>query len=188
MKWPVASILKTITDNPGTTAREVGKIMNDFYVVSQSAYGTVTLSTLDLSKIAPLTDKMKELVSAMLTANDFSAVRQKAQAVMAGLDEAIVYSRANRSDAHGLSIYFHQATNPQPPPEDFSYFYQHQIIRFSTESTWRDFLTVYYDLMGHPKFDIDRRIIEIRNTMTDFEDPNVDLYDFCQRIVNAADN
>jgi hypothetical protein len=188
MKWPLAGILKAVTENPGITAREMGKGMNDRYVDSHSANGTVTLSTVDLSRIGSLTETLKELVKAMLTANDFSVVQRMAQAVMAGLDEAIIYSRTNRSDAHGLSIYFHESTQPLAPPEDFSYFYQHQIIRFSTESSWRDFLAVFHDVMGHPQYHVDRRIFEIRSAMTDFEDSNVDLYDFCWRIANYSAN
>jgi hypothetical protein len=182
VKWPLADILKNIMANPLMTAREIGRMMNDLYVDITGSLGTVTLSTLDLSRIRTLTDKVKELVAAMLTGNDYALVKEKAGAVMAGLDEVIVYSRANRTDAHGMTIYFPEKKTAIGTPELFNYFYQHHIIRFSTESMWRDFLAVYFDIMSYPQYHIDRNIFAIRNEMKDFEDPNIDLYDFCQRI------
>ena len=73
----------------------------------------------------------------MLTGNDYALVREKAGEVIAGLDEAIVYSRSNRTDAHGMTIYFPAKKTAIGTLELFNYFYQHQIIRFSTESLAR---------------------------------------------------
>lgn len=43
LKWPVAGILKAMTDNPVMTAREIGKTINDLYVAMSILTATTTL-------------------------------------------------------------------------------------------------------------------------------------------------
>lgn len=188
--WPMAAMLQDITDRPLMSAVEMGRMMCDLYVDTNAPHQQVTLSTMDLSCVNELAEKVNDLVQALLVSgkdeSHYADAKIKAGEVMAALENAVVYSKSNNPDANGLSIYFPE--NPTDPYTELYYFYQPGITRFSAECGWRNFLDVYYNIMMYPQFPIDPRIFTIRNSMNilDSADPNIDLYDFCRRIVDSV--
>jgi len=188
--WPMAAMLQEITDRPLMSADEMGRMMCDLYVDTNAPHQQVTLSTVDLTRMNELAEKCNDFVQALLVSGKddscYANTKRKAGALMAALENAVVYSKSNNPAANGLSIYFPK--NATDPSAELHYFYQPGIARFSAECGWRNFLDVYYDIMMYPQYPIDPRIFTIRDSMNilDSRDPNIDLYDFCRRIVESG--
>ncbi|MFN8472510.1 MAG: clostripain-related cysteine peptidase [Anaerolineae bacterium] len=53
-------------------------------------------------------------------------------------------------NAHGVAIYF----PPRPGSQDYNRYAAHQLFRFTSDSTWDDFLADYYGVLGLPPDDI----------------------------------
>ena len=68
-------------------------------------------------------------------------------------------------------------------PPELQYFYKSQIVSFAGEALWHDVLTSCY--LGNPLSNIPM-VVYVRNNMKTFDDDKVDLYDFCNRIVNYS--
>jgi hypothetical protein len=68
-------------------------------------------------------------------------------------------------------------------PFELQYFYKSQTVSFAGDAFWHDALTSCYIFSTDPPPSIDK-IIRIRLEMNAFDDDKVDLYDFCNRIVN----
>jgi len=184
--WPFANIIQSLTDNPGLFTEDFGQIINDLYYEYHRDDPDITLSTIKLEKIDGVTTAVKALAGEMLASSSFTTIQTKAAAVMDKIDEAVVYYRngSNWDSAHGLTIYF-------PPlevgymPAEFFYSYNTDVISFAEDALWRDFLFVYYNMSIYRGV-IPPEIYHVRNAMSEFDDTNIDLYDFCWRIVNYS--
>lgn len=186
--WPFADIIKTVAADPAITAEALGKTINDLYYQAHPTDDQITLSTLRLGKINPITNAVEELATEILASSPFTTVQTKAAQVMDRIEEAVVYSKNGSSwetTANGLSIYFPPFQQNYMPhiPDQFFYNYIEEVVSFAADSRWRDFLYVYYNMSMYPNV-IDGNIYTIRDAMPLFDDVNIDLYDFCKRIVN----
>ena len=185
--WPLANIIETFTTHPDWTSEEFGTSVVDLYNEAHPREGSITLSALRLEKNALLTRHFKVLVDTILSDDPFTAVQEKAQIVLNTLDDTIIYKRngSNWTDAGGLSLYWPQMQQGFMP-QDFFYNYIPQNTSFSADTNWRDFLYIYYNPMSYPNI-IEGEFYQIREQLKEFEDPNIDLYQFCKVIVDYSD-
>ena len=181
--WPLANIIETFTTHPVWIPEELGTEIVDLYNDAHPGEDSITLSALKLDNIGRLIRHFKNLVDTILSDDPFSAVQEKAQIILDTLDETIIYKRngADWTDAGGLSLYWPQMEMGFMP-QDFFYNYIPQNTSFSTDANWREFLYIYYNLMSYPNV-IENEIYHIRLQLKEFEDPNIDLYQFCKAIV-----
>src|SRR6056297_1874828 len=177
--WPLADIIETFTTHPDWIPEEFGSEIVDLYNEAHPGEDSITLSALRLGNLEPLTRHFKDLVDTILSDQPFTAVQEKAQIVLDSLDETIIYKRngADWSDAGGLALYWPQMQMGFMP-QDFFYNYTPQNTSFSTEADWREFLYIYYNPMSYENV-INGEIYQIRTQLKEFEDPNIDLYQFC---------
>ncbi len=185
--WPYADILIDVTNNPHMSAEAFGKIIVDEYNIYHSGNTGITLSELDLSKIEMLVEAVKELSVTITNGSPFSLVQENANTVLEQIRNTVLYAR-NSSDwesAQGLSVYFPQGGGPGANmPAELQYFYKSQIVSFAGDSLWHDVLTSCFAFEPPPTI---MKITLIRFEMNTFDEDKVDLYDFCNRIVNYGD-
>jgi hypothetical protein len=184
--WPFGNIIRSLTDSPGLSSEAFGTIINNLCYEYHPVDPDITLSTIRLGKIEGVTTAVEALAGEMLASSSFTTIQTKAAEVMDKIDEAVVYFRngSNWDNAYGLSIYF-----PPPEtgymPEEFFYNYTKDVVSFAEDALWRNFLFVYYN--GYIFQDvIPPEIYHVRSDMTEFDKTNIDLYDFCRRIVNYS--
>ncbi len=183
--WDLSNIIKTITTTPAITAEALGKSMVDLYSAHHPGETDITLSAIRLAKTSGVTNAVKDLATEILASSPFTTIQTKAAEVMEQIEASVVYAKngASWESAAGLSIYF-----PLPDvgytPTPFFYDYIDEIVSFSEDTPWRNFLYVYYNLFSYPPT-IDPKIYAVRSAMPGFDDnTKIDLYDFCKRIVN----
>lgn len=82
-------------------------------------------------------------------------VQQKAKAEKTDLNESVVYFRANRPDAYGLPIYFPKRPAFSERRKISIIFTGIRLSVFPSEIGRRNFLAVYYDIMGHSQYHTD---------------------------------
>jgi len=182
--WAFTQILQAITDDPEITAENLGKEICDFYYDIHSADTTITLSTVQFNKIPAVTEAVTDLAVTILDSVPFTSVQTKAQIVVDAIDDAVIYKKngLHYASAGGISIYW-PASYQGYTPEMFYYSYLDEIIDFPTDSSWREFLYVYYNVM-HYEGVIEPQIYAVKNTLSYFDSTSVDLYDFCKGIVD----
>jgi hypothetical protein len=185
--WPLSEILQTVVREPAVSAPDLGRRIVDLYHEAHQGQETITLSLMDMGRIPELSGTVQDLSSAILRDSAFNAIQEKAGAVMAAIEKAVVYVRnsPDRAGDHGLSIYF-----PPPDPQGyvpamFFYSYISEVTSFAQDALWRDFLVAYFMKVyrGVPN----PRIYHIRQAIEPFDNDKIDLYDFCERIVKWQD-
>lgn len=183
LTWPLADIVQRLTDNPSIAAEDFAKSMVDHYHAAHAETGFITLSSVRLNQVPDLVDAFTEMVQTILGDHPFTEVQQQAQIVLDHLDATIAYRKngADWEDAGGLALYW-PLSEIAGIPTEFFYFYTQQTVRFAADSHWRDFLWVFYNHMAYPDV-IPPEIYHIRAQLNEFEDPHIDLYQFCQAIV-----
>lgn len=184
--WPLANIIETFTTHPDWMPEAFGLEIVDLYNEAHPGEDSITLSALSLENFSLLTLHFKVLVDAILSDDPFITVQEKAQIVLDSLNETIIYKRngSDWTDAGGLSLYWPQMEMGFMP-QDFFYNYIPQNTSFSTDANWREFLYIYYNPMSYEGV-IDAEIYQIRSQLKEFEDPNIDLYQFCKAIVDYS--
>ncbi|MDP8226386.1 MAG: clostripain-related cysteine peptidase, partial [Candidatus Celaenobacter polaris] len=181
--WAFTQILQAITDDPNITAANLGKEICDFYYDIHAADTTITLSTIQLDNIPDVEDALADFCTTILDSVAFEVIQPKAQAIMDAIEDAVLYKVSGEvwDDAGGLSIYW-------PPmdqgymPHVFFYSYIDEIISFSVDNPWREYLYVFYNLWTYPGI-IPGEIYQVYDQLSFFDDNKIDLYDFCKRIV-----
>lgn len=184
--WPFWLFLPQFIQNPDQTAEQLGKAIIDSYSVSEKSNNNATLASLNFETFDTLIDTFNVFVTSMTDGSDFSNVQRYALAVMNQIEKTIMYQE-NHGEwdtiANGLSIYFPMKTTLFRP-EIFAYYYIGKMTAFAEDLHWRDFLNIYYDPMSS-KQPISPFLYHIRdNTKTFVASDNIDLYDFCKKIVN----
>jgi len=183
--WPFWSFLPQLLNHPDLTAEQFGKIIVESYSDWQSSSQDATLAELQFSYLDDVIRSFSKLVTSMTDGSPLPKVQKTAQVVMDQIERAILISKNHGewdSIAHGLSIYFPQKTT-EFRPEFFAYYYIGKMAAFAEDQMWRDFLNIYFDPMSSKKH-ILPAIYRIRPSMKTFvASDNIDLYDFCKRIV-----
>ena len=183
--WPFWTFLPLLLQNPEITGEQFGKNIVDTYSDWQSSNQDATLAVLNFYSLDNLVSSFSKFVNSMTNKSAFPVVQQAAQRLMDQIKKTIVASK-NHGEwdtlAHGLSIYFPQKTTLFRP-EFFAYYYIGKMTAFAEDQKWRDFLNIYYDPMSS-KYPVLPEIYKIRPNMKTFvASDNIDLYDFCKRIV-----
>jgi hypothetical protein len=183
--WPFWTFLPMLLQNPDITAGQFGKNIVGTYSDWQKSNKDATLAVLDFNSLDSLTSSFGKLVNSMTHVSAFPEAQKAAQQVMDQIKQTIVTNK-NHGEwdtiAHGLSIYFPQKTTLYRP-EFFACYYIGKMTAFAEDEKWRDFLNSYYDPMSS-KHPVIPEIYKIRPDMTTFvASDNIDLYDFCKRIV-----
>ena len=182
--WPFTQLLQTITANPAITAADLGNDICDQYYNINPADTNLTLSTIQLDEIPQVNAALADFCNTILDSSSFDQIQPKAQQILDALETAVLYKRNGSAmeNVGGLSIYW-------PPmkqgymPTIFFYSYIDEIISFAADNPWRDFLYVYYNMFEYPNI-IPGELYQIYGNLTFFDDDKVDLYEFCQKIVN----
>lgn len=185
--WPLADVIDYFTTYPNNSAEEIGTAVVDFYHQAHPGETSITLSAVTLEPIKTLSQQFKEMVDTILSDDPFTAVQTKAQILLNTLEQTVIYKQngSDWTDAGGLSLYWPQMQQGFMP-QDFFYNYIPQNTSFSEDTNWRNFLYIYYNLMNYPDV-IENEIYHIRTQLKEFEDPNIDLYQFCKAIVDYSD-
>lgn len=185
-KWPLWDIIKYLTDDPTISGVELAEYMIDAYHDLHDDDSSITLSALDVSKINSLANAVGELAYESIYGSDDSVIDQKAHEIMSIIEEAVIYMKNGtdwKDKAHGISIYFPDGYYPAIP-ELFRYYYVSQILSFPMDQNWRDLLFHFLDPMGYPDY-LNSKIFHARPEMETFDaSDNIDLYDFCSRIIS----
>jgi hypothetical protein len=185
--WPLADIISYFSSDYKHSPEEFGTAVVDFYNQAHPGETSITLSAVDMAYINDLSRQFKEMVDTILSDDPFTTVQEKAQIVLNTLDQMVIYKRngSDWTDAGGLSIYWPQMQQGFMP-QDFFYNYIPQNTAFAEDTHWRDFLYIYYNHMSYPDV-IENEIYHIRSHLKEFEDPNIDLYQFCKAIVDYSE-
>ncbi|HPF17767.1 MAG TPA: clostripain-related cysteine peptidase [Thermotogota bacterium] len=185
--WPLSNIIETFSTHPDWTPDEFGTEIVDLYIEAHPGEDSITLSALNLQNISLLNRHFTDLVDTILSDDPFTTVQEKAQSVLDKLDETIIHKRngADWINAGGLSLYWPQIEMGFMP-QDFFYNYIPQNTSFSTDANWRDFLYIYYNPMSYEGV-INGEIYQIRTQLKEFEDPNIDIYQFCKAITGYSE-
>jgi hypothetical protein len=183
--WPYAEILQSIMQKPGMSAEEIGETIVDCYIGSHPEYTDVTLSVMKVRRVKALTAVVKELSLGILNDYPFQEVKDRAAAVMEGINSTVIYKKnaLDWESAGGISVYFPEAYPMAAVPPELLYFYKSQIVSFAEDALWHDLLTSCYVWNPEPGPHI-QMLINIRKTMKPFDPDKVDLYDLCNSIMN----
>ncbi|MFH1577351.1 MAG: clostripain-related cysteine peptidase [Candidatus Margulisiibacteriota bacterium] len=181
--WPLSDIIQTLTNNPAITAEALGTAICDLYFNAHASDDQITLSTIRLAEINNVSNAVQDLAETMLASAPFTSVQAKAAIVMDRIEAAMVYVKngASWESAAGLSIYF-PANEGGMIPDMFNYNYINEITSFAKDTSWRNFLYVYFDMYGYQGV-IPGEVYHARIGMPLFDGDKIDLYDFCKRIV-----
>ncbi len=183
--WAFTQILHTITDEPTITAANLGKDICDFYYDIHPGDTTITLSTVQFDKVPAVTDAITDFSETIIDSVPFTILQTKAQVIVDAIEEAVLYkiNGTHYATAGGISIYWPPASYDKYPPDMFYYSYIDEIIDFPMDTSWRDFLYMYYNVMQYPEI-IPPEIYQVRDKLAYFDSTSVDLYDFCKGIVD----
>lgn len=183
--WPYAEILQSIMQKPGMSAEEIDETIVDRYISSHPEYTDITLSVVKLRRVKALTAAVKELSLAILNDFPLQVVKDRATAVMEGINHAVLYKKnaLDWESAGGISVYFPEVYPMAALPPELQFFYKSQIVSFAGDALWHDLLASSYDSSSKPSL-YARMLVEIRNNMKTFDPDKVDLYDLCNCIVN----
>ena len=182
--WAFAEILQAITDDPNITAANLGKEICDFYYDIHPADTTITLSTVQFDKVPAVTEAVADFAETVLDSVPFTIAQTKAQVIVDAIEDAVLYkvNGTSYAQAGGIAIYW-PASFQGYMPEMFFYSYIDEVIDFPEDTSWRDFLFVYYNVMQYPGI-MPPEIYHVKDTLAYFDSTSVDLYDFCKGIVD----
>lgn len=175
--WPYDTILGDLLSHASWTPAQLGTAIVDRYYAS---YGnSETQSAIDLTQMNYLASTVSNFADKMRTSwnTDKSAVQTTAQAVMDGIDTAVIHDQHGSSypGAHGLvAIYFPDNSG------DFDSDYNGTVIDFAADTLWEEFLSDFYTSMGGSWIESARW-----NSQEFYYPEHIDLYDFCENIVNS---
>lgn len=174
--WPYNTILSDLLSHPSWISAQLGTAIVDRYYAS---YGnSETQSAIDLTQMNNLASTVSNFADKMRTSwnTDKSAVQTAAQAVMDGIDTAVIHDQHGSSwpSAHGLAIYFPDNSG------DFDSDYNGTVIDFPADTLWEEFLSDFYASMGGSWIELARW-----NSQEFYYPEHIDLYDFCENIVNS---
>jgi len=183
--WPYAEILQSIMQKPGMSAEEIGEIIVDRYISSHPEDTDITLSVVKVRRVKVLTAVVKELSLGILNDYPLQEVKDRAAAVMEGINSAVIYKKnaLDWESAGGISVYFPEVGPMVALPPELLYFYNSQIVSFADDALWHDLLTSCYVWSPEPGPHI-HMLIDIRKNMKTFDPDKVDLYDLCNSIMN----
>ena len=179
--WPYTPLLNDLKLNPTMAPAQFGTAIVDRY---HDEFDSRTLSAIDLSAINSLSIKVNTLANVLINSwdTDRPAVQAAAQNVMDAIDTAVIHKQPGIywPGVHGLAIYF---------PSDsggFNSEYNGSIINFPADTTWEEFLAEYYASMSGSWVQYARQSSQQFNVLLDdFLYNHIDLYDFCNNLVNA---
>ena len=177
--WPYDTILQDLANNPGWSSSELGQAIVDRYYES---YGDdETQSALDLSAMDSLAGAISAFAQSLIDNwdSDEDAVRSAAQDVMTEIENAVIHEQHGSGwpGAHGLAVYFPASSG------NFDSDYNGTVIDFAAETQWDEFLQEFFISMGGSW------IAEARAMTQEFYYSwQVDLYDFCFRLVHEPDS
>jgi len=175
--WPYDAILTQLTATPDINAAELATIAVDSYYLSHTPTG-YTMTAIDLTKIDAVVNGLGDLAQALVVYNgtETQAVKNYASTVITGIDEAVIYERhgTNWPDSHGLAIYFPKYQR------NFNSAYTAGTVSLVNDTAWEKFVIGYYTYAG------DNWITAAKGeTQQYYCLENVDLYDFCQNLIES---
>lgn len=182
--WAFTEILQAITDDPSITAANLGKEICDLYKDIHLADTTITLSTIQFDKVPAVAEAVTDFAETILDSVPFTTTQIKAQVVVDAIEDAVLHkvSGSNYTSAGGISIYW-PSSYQGFIPDMFYYSYIDEVIDFPMDSSWRNFLYIYYNFSQYQGI-LPPEIYHIKDTLAYFDSTSVDLYDFCKGIVN----
>jgi len=182
--WPYAELLQSMMQKPGMSAEEIGETIVDRYISRHPEFTDITLSAVKVRRVKSLIAAVKELSLGILNHFPLQAVKDRAAAVMEGIDHAVIYKKnaVDWESAGGISVYFPEAYPMAAPPPELLYFYKSQMSSFAGDALWHDLLTSCYVWGPEPAPHMEM-LIDIRRTMNPFDPGKVDLYDLCNSII-----
>ncbi|MBN1846203.1 MAG: hypothetical protein JW810_11005 [Sedimentisphaerales bacterium] len=173
--WPYNTILGDLTANPAMGPAALGTVIVQRYY--QSYGNSQTQAATDLSQMDTLAGQVDTLAQTLRTSwnTDTAACVAAAGNVMTAIDSAVIAEAHGTGwpGSHGLAIYF--------PTSGISTSYTGSVVLFPGATRWEEFLADYQSGMGG-SWVADARAISQVYGITD----NVDLYDFCQNLVDLA--
>ncbi len=191
--WPYRTMLSGLFANPDWPAGVAARDIHSRLAAHYAAVPGITLALSDLAHMPVLASNLLALSDAMLQpALPFAALQARAQSVMEAIDRTVIaeYHGANwTGKVHGVSIYFPEREFDLVwhAPDAFD-FYTPAICSWAG-TAWHDLLGLYFtgmeDMSGHI---IRYEVIDIHREITayfDLQQEQLDLYDFCARIVSA---
>lgn len=176
--WPYDRFIGDLTENALWSPEQLGIAIVEHYAAS---YGnSETQSAINLFQMDPLAQHITTLsdLAMQYWDNDRFIIQNAAQDVMTALNSAVIHERHGDAwpGAYGLAIYF-----PATAAE-FDADYNGSVIDFANDTSWDVFLTDYHAVMSRSWIASARR-----QTQQFYYSEHVDLYDFCQNIVNTAE-
>ncbi len=175
--WPYDNVLGYLSGYPPATPAALGaKIVDDC-----SAIGFWMMSALDLGRMSTLSQALNGLAAAMIDnwQTDEAAVKAAAGALMQEIGANVVRELhlPEHPGARGLAIYFPALR--LGGDDTFDGDYNGAVIDLPADTLWDEFLAAYRSGMRDSFIDVARSRAQEFDDMT-----NVDLYDFCDRLVN----
>lgn len=174
--WPYETILADLAANPLMDAAGLGAVITDRYWES---YGELyPFSSLDLSVFNDFASELDAFADALMDhwQDDVAAVTAASANMRAAVESVVLSNRGGlyNPNARGLAIYF-----PKSGPLAS---YSAANLQVVADARWRDFLTAFSGMA-------DSWIAKARTEAQEFYyADNVDLYDFCLRLENAANS
>jgi hypothetical protein len=178
--WPYTPILATLLTQPSMNPEQLGQvIVNRYY---QSYGNSETQAAADLTQMDALAAEIDSFAQTLRDDwnSGYSACVAAAQSLMAAINSAVIHERHGSSwpGSHGLAIYFPRTAG------QFDSDYNGSVILFPGATRWEEFLQDFYASMGGSW------LATARAQTQQYDYPeNIDLYNFCERLVlNAPDD
>jgi hypothetical protein len=175
--WPYDAILTELAETPEINAVQLATLIVDNYYLAL-APTSYTMAAIDLTKIDAVVGRLSDLsqVLVVYASTDTQIIKEYASSVVTALDEAVIYERHGTRwpDSHGLAIYF---------PKDqgaFDATYNADAVSLAGDTAWEEFLIGYFTYYA-----ADDWITTARDeTQQYYCKEHVDLYDFCQHLID----
>ncbi|MHC1727638.1 MAG: clostripain-related cysteine peptidase [Syntrophobacteraceae bacterium] len=167
--------LTALKANPSWTPAQLGtKIVDDYLaLVPDGDYAVI-----DLTRMGSLGYSVSNLANSLRYnwANNQNAVISAAQEVMTEISSTILYERHGVGSFHGFQIWFPKSDSEYTP---MAPSYKAPEVDFPGDTTWDEFLSAFVSQM------IPSWVSNARYSSQQIRPDNVDLYDFCEKLVQS---
>jgi hypothetical protein len=180
--WPYDTFLADLVADPSMSTTDLGEIMVSRYYESygnSQTHSMISLASMDA--LASTIDVFAQTLRYDWDA-DSAECAAAAHRVMMAVDSAVLAERHGSfwAGSHGLAVYF--------PEQDFNFDsdYDGTTIQFPQDTRWEEFLQDFYASMTGSWVADARDQSQEYNACPGGCPHHIDLYDFCERVTEAA--
>ncbi len=184
--WPYTTIMQDLVATPTMSAATLGGVIVDRYCEN---YGSYVMSSVSLHSAAMGAFKDKVNHFARTLRHDWNVRRgacaAAAQDLLVTVRDAVLDDYPLNTSTHGLAVYFPEAAGDMSPD------YTNSVIQFTVDTEWDEFLVDFHATMGGTWVAAARdqtQEFDIHSGNPPWDGHHVDLWDFCEEIIERAND